>query len=406
MPRFQYQGRNASGEKVQGAMEADSSALVAKQLIQAGVTPLSVQTESEAPVDILSTYFKVGYPSLQELALFCSQMHALIRAGVPLVRSIQVVGESITNEKLSAALVEIVTKVKQGRSLGSTLEDYPGLFPFLLIALIKVGENTGSLDLVFQQAANHFERELNTRKRLKAATRYPLMVVIAMAIAIGIINILVIPTFSSFFAQFHAQLPLPTRILIGVSNFTVNHWPWILLVLVLMVSLLLHHVRTPQGHYQWDCWKIRLPLLGSIIKRTLLARFARTFALCVRTGVPLLEAIGLIADSTDNVYVSDKIARMRNDIEHGESLTMAARRSQMFTPLVLQMILIGEEAGEVDRLLEEVSTYYEQTLDYEIKQLGDYVEPLLLGVLAFLVLLLALGVYLPMWDISRAAFGK
>jgi MSHA biogenesis protein MshG len=411
MPRFMFSGRDKLGKKREGVLDASSESIIATQLLQSGITPLSIKREethnpSDVNMDILRQKFKLGYPTLQDLSFFSRQMYALARSGVPIVRALKVVKDSVKNECLKLALSEVVHKVEEGMALGAAISQHPHIFPELMISLIEVGENTGSLDQVFQQMSMHFERELNTRKRIKMATRYPIMVIVVLFIAVVIINLLVIPSLSSFFKQFHAQLPLPTLILIAVSDFTLHYWFLILIAIAFLIWGTLSYVKSPRGHYNWDKWKIKIPIMGSIIFRSMLARFARSFSLCIRTGVPLLESISLISKATDNVYVGEKISRMSIDIKHGETLTAAAKNSQMFSPLVIQMFSIGEETGEIDRLLSDVANFYEEEVDYDVKQLGDLIEPVLLSILACIVLLLALGVYLPMWDLSSAALGN
>lgn len=409
MPRFRYDARDTNGKKVTGILDAGSDAAVASQLIRMGLSPLTItlQVGTGFPAeDEFSAQFKIGYPSVQDLAFLSRQMYSLTRSGVPIVRSIRVVAESSKNEFLKLALNDVIVSVEEGLSLAMAMRRHPKIFPNLMIALINVGENTGSLDSVFKQLADHFERELATRMRIKSATRYPMLVIIVIFIAMVIINIVVIPAFAAFFKQFGAQLPLPTRILIAISNFTVNYWYIVLLTLALIIGTWVYYIHSPKGEYNWDKWKLKIPIFGNIIFRTLLGRFSRTFALCVRTGVPLLDSIGLIAKAIDNKYMGDKIMTMRNDIEHGASLTNSALNSKMFSPLVIQMLSIGEETGEVDRLLDEMATYYEEEVDYDVKRLGDLIEPIILGILGVMVLILALGVYLPMWDLSKAVLGS
>jgi MSHA biogenesis protein MshG len=286
------------------------------------------------------------------------------------------------------------------------MKKHSDVFPSLMHALVDVGENTGSLDKIFNQIAIHFKRELNTVNSVKAALRYPAMVVITIFVAIGIVNVFVIPAFASFFSKFGAKLPLPTLFLIAMSNFIIHYWYLVVAGIIATIVAWVRYINSALGRMKWDRWKIRLPLIGNIIEKSLLARFARSFALCSKTGVPLLEAITIIAKTTDNVFVAGRIIEMRTNIEHGDTLTNSARISGMFTPLVLQMMSIGEETGDLDRLLDEVADFYEQEVDYDLKKLSEAIEPILISIVAVMVLILALGVFLPMWDISRVAISK
>lgn len=408
MPRFVYYGRDAAGKEIRGLVEGTNESTVSLELLQKGITPIAIDhyVEQESGIKTFLSLIQSEYPSLLDLIFFSRQMHSMMKAGVPIVRSVHVVIESAKNYQLRMALLDVLASLEAGQSVGASMRKHPLVFPNLMVALVIVGENTGSLDEVFRQISVHYERESNIRKQIATAMRYPITVLIVLAIAMVIINVFVIPAFAAFFAQFKASLPLPTRILIGTSYFFTHYWYVLIMMIVGGIVGVVMTLRTSGGRYAWDKWKLGVPIIGGILRRSLLARFARSFALCMRTGVPLLDAIGLIAKSTDNVYVSEQIISMRTYIEHGESLTAAATRSAMFTPLVLQMLTIGEETGEIDRLLDEVADYYEGEVDYDVKRLGDLIEPILIIIIAGMVLVLALGVFLPMWDIWKVALGK
>lgn len=408
MPRFQYQGRNKAGKPAAGIVDGVNESAVAIELIRGGTTPISIvpYVEETSALTKLNLFLNLDAPSVQDLSFLTRQMHSLIKAGVPIVRAVRVVQESCKNHKLKAALTDVIATLEAGQPLGAALRKHPLIFPTLMAALINVGENTGSLEEVFRQLSVHFERDIRTRNQIKAALRYPIIVVVVISLAIVVINILVIPAFSKFFTQFKATLPLPTQILIGISDFFVHYWGVMLAVILGIIFSVHMYLRTDRGRRQWDILKLKIPMVGDIMRRAMLARFARSFALSIRTGVPLLESIGMIARATDNVYVSEQILLMRTSIEHGESLTVSAGKSEMFTSLILQMLAIGEETGEIDRLLDEVADYYEQEVDYDVKKLGDAIEPILIVMIGGMVLLLALGIFLPMWDISKVALGK
>jgi len=408
MPRFEYQGRNKLGKEITGIVDGVDEAAVAMELIKEGVIPITIEpfADKEKAMGKLMAFLKLEYPSLEDLTFLSRQMHSLTRAGVPIVRSVNVVLDSAKNYRLKLALIDVLANLEGGQSLASSLRQHPLIFPTLMTALVNVGENTGSLAEVFGQISMHFQRESNTRKQISAAIRYPITVLIVVSIAIVVINILVIPAFARFFSQFKATLPLPTRMLIATSNFFVDYWYFLLAAIIVAVTSFVMWLRTVKGRHTWDKWKLSFPYIGEIFRHSLLARFARSFALCMRTGVPLLESIILIAKTTDNAYVSEKIMIMRTYIEHGESLSVGATKTGMFTPLVLQMLAIGEETGEIDKLLDEVADYYEQEVDFNVKRLGDAIEPILICIIAGLVLILALGIFLPMWDIWKVAAGK
>jgi MSHA biogenesis protein MshG len=280
------------------------------------------------------------------------------------------------------------------------------VFGAFYISMIKVGEMTGKLTEVFLRLNEHLEFERDVRERIKQAMRYPMFVMVAMAIAVVILNIFVIPVFAKVFAGFNTELPLITRGLLGFSSWMVAWWPLLLAVAVGAGLALRNYLQTSQGRYRWDARKLKLPIVGDILLKATLARFARSFALSSQSGAPLVQALTVVAQTVDNAFIGSRIEQMRDGIERGESISRCAAATGIFTPVVLQMISVGEETGELDSLLFEIADMYERETDYSVKSLSAAIEPVLLAIIALLVLLLALGVFLPLWNMGAAAMGK
>ncbi len=410
MTSFKYVGRTGSGSQVKGAMDAASSSAVAEQLQRKNITPVSI-TVVEKKVNVslaskdVSELFGLSRVSLDELIIFARQMYALMRSGVPILRAINGMAESSTSLPLKKALLDIGSRLEGGYTLSSALNHHSKIFSSLFVSLIHVGENTGQLEESFLKLTSYLEREQATRKRIKTALRYPTMVLIALFSALVILNIFVIPTFANMFAKLGADLPIMTKFLISSSSFFINFWPYLLLAGVLTYVAIRQSLKTEKGCYQWDRRKIKLPIIGSIIERSILARFSHSFGIILKAGVPMTTGLTLVADAVDNAFMSEKIIAMRKSIESGESLLRAAMASALFTPLVVQMIAVGEETGRVDELLKEVGDYYEREVDYDLSTLTARIEPLLLVVVAVMVLVLALGIFTPMWDMASAMKG-
>lgn len=402
MIKFIYTGKNLDGEIVEGKITANNKQEAQDILTKNNIILLEIDIDDKNSgfIDRLNIF---NNPTIVDLLIFSRQMHSLLKAGVPIIRSINIVSDSCKNQKLSKVLSNIATRLESGYALAISLGKYDRFFPKLMTALVNVGEQTGTLDDIFKQISIYLEKERENKKRIKIATRYPILVLSTIAIAIVLVNVFVIPTFAKFFASFKITLPLPTRILINISNFFINYWWLLILIMVGILFTGFSYIHTKHGRLMYDHYKIKVPIFGDIIERSLLSRFTRSFALCFKSGMPLLEAIGIIAATSDNTFMEKKILEMKSSIERGESITIAARNIKLFTSLVLQMILIGEESGELDRLLEEVSNFYEQELDYDLKQLSSLIEPILIAIMASIVLLLALGIYLPMWDLVQVA---
>jgi len=410
VPHYRYKARNNRGDLIEGVLEGASADAIAAQLISGGVTPIDVMRRSAKEADLSSLKETLRRltkrpPDITDMMMFSRQMYTLMKAGVPIIRAMTGLIEATRNVTLADTLRDIQTNLESGRDLASSLTRHPTIFSTLYVSMIRVGENTGRLDESFLRVAQYLESERDTRERIKSALRYPTFVVVAIAVALGVINVVVIPAFAQIFDRAKVQLPMPTRILIATSDLFVHHWPVMLIALVIAIFGVRAYVRTEKGRYYWDKTKLRLPLVGDLIRRAILGRFSRAFSISLASGVPLVQALSVVSRAVGNEYVGDHIARMRNGIERGDSLTRTAATTGMFTPIVLQMLAVGEETGNVDTLMEEVAGFYEREVDYDLKNLSAVIEPVLIVALGVMVLILALGVFLPMWELFSAARG-
>ncbi|HEY4721721.1 MAG TPA: type II secretion system F family protein, partial [Anaerolineae bacterium] len=288
----------------------------------------------------------------------------------------------------------------------AALQRQEGVFTDFYINMVRIGEMTGMLDQIFLRLFHHLEFEKSMREQVKAALRYPSFVVAAMAIAIVIINLFVIPVFAKVFKGFGAKLPWMTQLLIDFSDFTVAYWPLVLAAFIAAGVGYKLWVGTERGRYQWDEFKLRIPVAGKIIRKATLARFSRSFALASKSGVPVVQALTTVARTVDNDFMAAAIERMREGVERGESVLRVAVASGVFTPVVLQMLAVGEESGALDDLMVEIADMYQREVEYELKSLGAQIEPILIIGLGIMVTILALGVFLPMWDLGQAALKK
>jgi MSHA biogenesis protein MshG len=410
MALFDYTGRNRRGEAVNGQIEAASTDAVATQLINSGVTPIDI-LPAGARGDVFSGLrawqARLSEPKIRliDLIFFSRQMYTLLKAGVPLMQALRGLRDTTQNVSMVRIIGSLIESLDAGLDLTGALRRHPEVFNSLFVSMVQVGENTGGLPEAFLQLSLYLERERDTIDRVKSALRYPMIVVAAMVVAMFILNIWVIPAFAKVYAGFRAELPLPTQVLIGVSTFTKNYWFVILFAMGAAIFGFLAWSRTPNGHYQWDRAKLKLPVVGSILYRSSLARFAGALGITVRAGVPLVQAMTVISKAVDNEYLGERILQMRDGIERGETIARTAAATGLFPPMVLQMILVGEETGAIDRLMEEVGGYYDREVDYDIKNLAQAVEPLLLLGVGIMVLIMALGIFLPMWDLASAVKG-
>jgi MSHA biogenesis protein MshG len=408
MANFRYKGRGNRGDLVEGIIDAASADAVASQLINTGITPIDIQ-EVFVRVDVLTDLrarLAARRVDLDDLILFARQMYTLLRAGVPMTQALTGLVRSARNPTLAESLKDVQASLESGRDLSTSLAQHPKIYPSIFVNTVRIGENTGRLDDAFLKLSAYLDLEKDTRARIKSALRYPTFVIVAIGIAVFVINVVVVPQFAAIFERAGVDLPLPTRILVGTSDFFVDYWVFLLAGLAFLIAGARIYVSTDAGRYTWDKLKLRIPIIGDILFRATLGRFARSFSMSLSAGVPLIQALVVVSRAVDNEYVGDRILNMRNGVERGDSLSRTAAATGMFTPLVLQMMAVGEETGQMDTLLEEVAGFYEREVDYDIKNLSQTIEPILIVVIAGMVLVLALGVFLPMWDLASVKLGR
>jgi MSHA biogenesis protein MshG len=413
MASFAYRGRDATGNLAEGVLEGESSSSIADLLLGRGITPLDIRPASGETArssvsgigEKVQGFFAEKVKEI-DVMLFSRQIYTLLKAGVPLMRALAGLQESATSKPMKDVIQGIRESLDAGRELALSLAQHPTVFSTFYLSMVRVGEMTGRLEEIFLRLFHHMEFEAFMRDQIKAALRYPSFVVAAMAIAIVVVNIWVIPAFAKVFQGFGAQLPLMTRILIGFSDFMVSSWYLLAAGFVAAVLAFRYWVGTERGSYAWDKFKLRIPIAGRIVRKATLARFARSFALASKSGVPIVQALNTVALTVDNDYIADKIGEMRDGVERGESVLRTALQARIFTPVVLQMIAVGEESGSLDDMMEEVADLYQREVEYEIKNLSSAIEPILIVFLGILVLILALGIFLPIWDLGKAAMKK
>ena len=400
MPIFKFQGRSEQGQAVTGTLEASSKDSVAGQLMGRGVTPIKIEEETAGAnfLKKLNTLMGGDKVSTIDLIMFCRQMYTVTKAGIPLTRGIRGLAAGVRHQKFQEVLNDVAERLEGGSTLSRSLRAYPEVFNDLFVSMIAVGETSGNLDQVFKQIGYYIERDEETKKRVKSALRYPTFVVLALFSAIVAINIWVIPAFSQMFSKFGAELPIVTKILISMSNVFTHYWYLILLFGGVASFGFSYFIKTDQGKLWWGKKKLSLPIVGDLIERASMARYARSFSLMLQAGVPINQALSLCASSIDNAYLAEKIKRIREGVERGDSLLRTHNIAQIFTPLVLQMIGVGEESGQIEELLADVAEFYDREVDYDLQTLTDKIEPILIITMAAFVVILALGIFLPMWS--------
>jgi MSHA biogenesis protein MshG len=405
MTQFVYSARAANGDKVDGVLDAGDASAVAEALSAQGL--MLVRAAPRVATNAAARGFLAGLfgerIKLIDLILFCRQLATLLKAGVPLLRSLRGLEESATNRKFAQVLAELQQQLESGRELSASMKQQPAVFTNYMVSTVRVGEVTGRLSEAFQGLYSQLSFERENREAVTTALRYPAFVLATAAAALVAVNVFVIPAFANIYRSFKADLPAITQILIAVSDFFI-HFGWLLVAVgIASVVGFVTWVRTPAGLRFWHAFLLKLPIVGALIHKATLARFTKSFGLALKAGVPVVDALNVAVETSGNVVIGEKIATMGAAAERGESLARAARSTAVFTPTVLQMFAVGEETGALDEMMTEVAEHFQKEVDYAIKSLGAQIEPVMILFLGAMILVFALGVFLPMWDLSRVA---
>ena len=400
MPFFRYRGRSARGDLLTGRLEADSVNAVAARILNLGITPIEIgpdQLES-ASVQQFMQRFGAGKPKTADLVLFARQMYSITKAGLPLLRGLRGLAQSTHNVMLRDALHDVLQSLESGRDFASSLARHAEIFPPLFLSMVRVGESTGTLDAAFLRLCEYLSQDQDVQDRVKSAIRYPIIVMVIIGIAIAVITIFVIPNFAPLFAVLGNDIPWPTKVIMGTSSFVRNHGVALIVCGALGIFGARRYLRTPEGRFRWDRMKLKAPVLGELLHQSVLSRVTRSLAISLSAGLPMIQALTLLSRAAGNEYLAERLMHIRNAVERGDSLSRAASAAGIFPPLVLQMVAVGEETGELTNLLEEVSGFYQREVDYRLRNLASMIEPILIVAVGGMVLILALGVFLPMWN--------
>lgn len=382
-------------------MEGDTPDSVAARLIGNGITPIQIKPSvSKDDGDVMRQLRRLGLgaPTSSDLVLLSRQMYTIAKSGIPLLRGIRGLAASTHNVVLRETLEEVLRDLEGGRDLAGSLARHPKIFPNIYVSIVKVGEETGTLEASFKRLAEYLQQDQNMRDRIKSATRYPMIVMATIAIAIAILTTFVIPKFEPLFQSLGDNIPLPTLLIMTASNFVRDFWYVTLGAIGVAIFMFRHYVGTEQGRFNWDKFKLRIPAIGPVLREGVLARISRSLSISLNAGMPVIETLKVIAQSAGNEFMTERVNRVRDAVERGDPLSRAVASVSIFPPLVIQMITVGEETGDLPMLLDEVAGFYEREVDYKLNNLTAAIEPLLIVAVGGIVCVLALGVMLPMWE--------
>lgn len=396
MAEYQYRAINGEGQVIQDVLEAPNIAIVADRLDNWGYVPLKIKKAKKGGIKLFDNGEKV---KVDDVVLFTRQLHTLLKAGVPLLSCLEALMEQGGKNRLRNIVQDIYLSIESGSSFSDALSKHPTIFPKLYISSVRAGELSGQLDEVLGRMAGVLEHEKNTRDKIKSAMRYPIIVVIALIIAFVVLIVLVVPKFAAMFTQLGAQLPLPTRMLIALSEILQHDLHLIVLGIGAVVYGFKKYIKTKKGHLWWDTTKLKIPIFGDLIMKNALSRFSKMFETLNRSGLPILQTLEILSETVGNEKIGQEIQKISLGVQRGEGIARPMKRSNIFPTMVVRMISIGEQTGSIEDMLTTISNHYDLEVNYAIKNMTDMIEPLLTVVLGAFILFLALSIFLPMWNI-------
>ncbi len=394
---YEYKVRDRSGGLVTGQLAGDSELLVLQKLREMGMTPVEVKKANAGMK--MEINLRPGRVKLKDLAVFCRQFATMVNSGLPILRALAILSEQTQNKELAKILVEVRMAVEQGSSLSGALEKHPKAFNDLFISMVRAGETGGVLDDVLLDLADMIEKEVELRRKIKSAMTYPVVVLVMVMGIMAVMLLFIVPQFETIYADLGSKLPLPTRILLGVSDAVRTYW-WMFLGLTIVgVWFFRRYKKTPDGRLRVDQLKLKTPVFGPLFHKVALARFSSTFGMLLKSGVPILQAMDIVKETVNNKVIARAVEDVKGSIREGESIAKPLGKHEVFPPMVVQMLAVGEETGAVDTMLEKVAQFYNQEVEATVDALTSLIEPLMIAVIGGAVGASVIALYLPMFNI-------
>jgi MSHA biogenesis protein MshG len=399
MADFRYRARDKFSQPVAGTVAAENEFAAAAKLQEMGYVPISLEPAAQgAGLDFLRA---LGGVKLEEVNSFTRQLYSLQKAGLPLLSSLESVAQETPNKKLRSAVEEISRSIRGGLSFSAALKNHSQIFDDIYVSMVKAAETGGNLVEILEKLCALLERDIDTRSRIKAATRYPMLAFLTLCLGFLIVVTFVIPRFAAIYGQFNAELPLPTRVLIAISIALRKFWYLFILAAAGVVFAFVRFTRSSFGRPLWDNFKLKVPVVGKLMMMLVMSRFARVTAILMKSGVPILEVLDLVGGTSGNIIITRAIIQIKESITQGKGMSEPMKVGGLFPATVVQMVSVGEQTGRIDELLLNVADYYDTESTYLIKNLTTYIEPILILVLGAMVLVMALAIFLPMWNLIK-----
>jgi type IV pilus assembly protein PilC len=396
MPVYTYKARTVAGESQSGEMTASTEADVVGQLRRRRLVVVSVR---EKPKELKLSFG--GKAKTKDLVLFTRQFATMINAGLPLVQSLDILANQQPNKKAAEKIRAVLSDVESGATLADAMGRHRDFFSEIYVNMVAAGEAGGILDVILLRLAEYLEAADKLRRKVKGAMFYPVTVMSFAGLAIAVLLIFVIPTFAGFFESAGVALPLPTRIVMGLSDFLISWWWAVAAVLAGIGWVIRTYRRTPAGRLATDRLLLRIPMLGGILRKAAIARFSRTLGTLVQSGVPILDGLEITARTAGNRVVEDAVMKSRASIAGGETIAEPLKRSEVFPPMVVQMINVGEQTGGLDDMLSKIADFYDEEVDSAVGALTSVIEPVMIVFLGAIVGGMVVAMYLPIFDIIK-----
>ena len=404
MELYQYQGRNKRGDIMEGTVESSNPEGVVNWMMSSGISPISVRLKVD-PLKNQPYWLRAlqGQKKLNktDLLMLTRQFGTLLKAGIPMLQAVTGLKNSSHQPEMSKLLGSLHASLDKGSELSVAMARHPDFFDDYYINMIKVGESAGKLDEVFARLYAQLDFDRRMRQKIKSVLRYPMFVFAAIIVAVMIVMVYVIPAFSGIYGSMNVELPVVTQFLMGSSKLVASNWTAILIFTALAMLGVRYYISTKEGLYKWDKLKLKLPIVGPVLAKATIARFCRSFGMAMNSGVPIVTALALVSRVVDNAYYEERIMGMRDAVSQGDNLLRSFMASGIFSPIELQMISVGEETGDIESMVQQLATLYQDEVEYEASQLAETLEPILLVFMAGLVSTLLLGIFLPMWNITQ-----
>ncbi|KGG81450.1 type II secretion system protein F [Caloranaerobacter azorensis H53214] len=396
MPIYRYKAVTSDGKKIQGQYNANSKNEVISMLKLDNIYPIEInEVIGSKDIKDLEIFNKI---KTKDIAVFCRQFYTMLNSGVTIVNCLEVLKNQTENKKLKKTLGQVFESVQKGMTLSESLKEHKDVFPELLINMVEAGEVSGNLDTIMDRMAVHYEKENKINNKIKNAMIYPIILSIVAIIVVVFLLTVVMPTFVSMFQQSGAALPVPTRVLLGISNIIKSYWYLIITLIMILIYLFKKYYATEKGKAYIDKLKLKIPVLNKLIRKITTSRFTRTLSTLLSSGVPLIRALEIVSKVVGNRVVEEGLNVVKDEVRRGLDLASPIEKLELFPPMVVSMIRIGEESGSLDEILDKTANFYDEEVEDSLHRLTSLIEPLMIIIMALIIGFIVISMVLPMFD--------